>query len=82
MNINFIRQFLLWCTVINYGVLIVWFLVFIYAHDSLYALHTKWFRRLSPEQFDTLHYAAMSVYKIGILLLNLIPFIVLLIIVH
>jgi len=81
MNINFIRHFFLWCTVINYIVLIIWFLVFIYAHDNLYRLHNKWFR-LTPEQFDATHYAAMSVYKIGILLLNLIPFIVLFIIVH
>jgi hypothetical protein len=24
-----IRHFLLWCTVINYGILLVWFLVFV-----------------------------------------------------
>jgi hypothetical protein len=81
MNINFIRQFLLWCTVINYIILIIWFLAFIFAHDCLYRFHTRWFR-LTHEQFDTIHYGAMSVYKIGILLLNLIPFIVLLILVH
>ena len=29
------------------------------------------------EQFDMLHYAGMSVYKIGIILLNLVPYIAL-----
>ena len=39
----------------------------------------RWFR-LSDEQFDSLHYLGMSIYKIGILLFNLVPFIVLCII--
>jgi len=33
--------------------------------------------RLSDEQFDAIHYGGMSIYKIGILLFNLVPFIVL-----
>ncbi|EEF61799.1 DUF6868 family protein [Pedosphaera parvula] len=81
MNINFIRHFLLWCTVINYCILLVWFFALMFAHDCIYRFHTKWFR-LTPEQFDTIHYTAMAVYKIGILLFNLVPYIVLLIIIH
>jgi len=34
-----------------------------------------WFR-LSREQFDGLHYAGMSIFKIGIILFNLVPFVV------
>ncbi len=30
MTIEVTRNFLLWCTVINYGVLLVWFLVFVF----------------------------------------------------
>ena len=33
MSIELARNFLLWCTVINYGILLVWFLVFTLAHD-------------------------------------------------
>jgi len=62
--------------VINYGVLIIWFLVFTLAHDWMYLLHSRWFH-ISVEQFDMLHYIGMSIYKIGILLFNLVPFIVL-----
>jgi hypothetical protein len=79
MNINFIRHFLLWCTVINYCVLLIWFLAFMFAHDCMYRFHTRWFR-LTTEQFDTIHYSAMAVYKIGILLFNLVPYIALLIV--
>ena len=76
MTINVARQFLLWCTVIDYGVLLVWFLAFALGHDWLHRLHGRWFR-LSREQFDALHYAGMSIFKIGILLFNLVPLVVL-----
>ena len=62
MNIEFTRSFLLWCTVINYGILLVWFLVFAIAHDRMRGFHGRWFR-LSDEQFDALHYLGMSIYK-------------------
>jgi hypothetical protein len=39
MNIETMRRVLLWCAVINYGVLLVWFLFFMLAHDSMYQLH-------------------------------------------
>jgi len=44
MSIEFARNVLLWSTVINYGVLLVWFLVFMLAHDWLRHLHGRWFR--------------------------------------
>lgn len=76
MNIDMVRKVLLWCAVINYGILLVWFVFFVLAHDWMYLLHSRWFR-LSVEQFDMLHYAGMSVFKLGILLLNVIPWIAL-----
>jgi len=76
MSIELTRNFLLWCAVINYGILLVWFLVFTLAHDWMRRFHSRWFH-LSDEQFDALHYVGMSIYKIGILLLNLVPFLVL-----
>ena len=76
MTIEVTRRFLLWCTVIDYGVLLVWFLVFVTAHDWMQRLHGRWFR-LSGGQFDALHYAGMSIFKIGIILFNLVPLVVL-----
>jgi len=71
-----LKGVLVWCTGINYGILVVWFAVFVLAHDALYRLHTRWFR-LSVETFDALHYGGMTVYKVGILLLNLAPLVAL-----
>jgi len=64
---------LLWCAVINYGILLVWFLFFMLAHEWMYLYHGRWFR-LSAQQFDMLHYAGMSILKLGIILLNLVPY--------
>lgn len=71
-----IKQVLLWCVGINYGVLLVWFGVFVFAHDWIYRLHARWFK-LSVESFDALHYVGMSVYKIGVIVLNLVPLVAL-----
>ena len=76
MSIAMVRRALLWCAVINYGILLVWFLFFMLAHDWMYQFHGRWFH-LSVEQFDMLHYAGMSIFKIGIILLNLVPYIAL-----
>lgn len=76
MTVDELKALLLWSTVINYGVLLVWFAVFSLAHDWVYRTHTRWFR-LSVETFDALNYMGVSLYKIGILLLNLAPLIAL-----
>lgn len=76
MNISALQTMLLWCAVINYIILIIWFAAYVLGHDALYRLHSRWFR-LSIEQFDVLNYAGISIYKIGIMLLNLVPLIAL-----
>lgn len=76
MAVEIFRVLLLWCLVINYAILIAWFLLFVAAHDFILRLHGKWFR-LSEEQFDAAHYIGMAIYKIGIMLFNLVPLIAL-----
>ncbi len=66
------KDILLWCVVIDYAVLIVWFGVFVVAHDWMYKLHGRWFK-VPVATFDAIHYAGMAAYKIGILLLFLVP---------
>jgi hypothetical protein len=76
VTINELKEILLWCVGINYGILLIWFGVFFLAHDWLFRIHTRWFK-LSVETFDALNYAGMAMYKIGVLLLNLVPLIAL-----
>ena len=72
MNPDFLFRFLLCSLAINYAILLIWFVVFVTARNGLRALHGRWFR-LSDPAFDAIHYGGMAVYKIGILLFNLVP---------
>lgn len=76
MTLNELKPILLWCVGINYSILLVWFGVFMFAHDWLYRLHRRWFK-VQVETFDTVHYAGMAIYKIGILLFFLVPWLAL-----
>ena len=73
MTLETVRAVLAWCTVINLVLFIWWFLFFALAHDWMYRFHGKWFK-ISAEKFDTLHYAGMALFKMGILLFNLVPY--------
>ncbi|MDH4324795.1 MAG: hypothetical protein OEW90_11710 [Betaproteobacteria bacterium] len=79
MTLETPRAFLGWCTDINYGVLVAWFLMYVFAHDWVRKLHTRWFR-LPVAHFDAFHYAGMGLYKLGIFLVNLVPYLALLIV--
>ncbi len=73
MDIPVIREFLLWCTVINLGILVYWWLMFTFAHDWIKRFHGRWFK-VSREQFDAIHYAGMAGFKILIFVFNLVPY--------
>jgi hypothetical protein len=72
MSIETARVFLLWCSVINYGILLLWALPVMFWRDGLYHLWGRWFR-LSMEQFDMINICGISVYKILIILFNIVP---------
>jgi hypothetical protein len=76
MTIETICELLAWCTVINFGMLMFWFVILLLARDSIYRLHGNWFK-LSRESFDTIHYGGIAFYKICILVFNLFPYLVL-----
>jgi hypothetical protein len=76
MSVELVRDVLGWSTVINFGLLILWFLFFILAHDWFYKFHARWFK-LSVETFDAIHYASMAFFKLCIFVFNLVPYLVL-----
>jgi len=76
MTLDMIRDALLWCFIINAGLLLVWGMLITLAHDWLYHFHGRWFR-LSVETFDAIHYSGIMLWKIGTFLFNLIPYLAL-----
>lgn len=76
MNIDQLWTLLLACTVIHYAVLLLWFALFVFARAWMQRLHGRWFS-LSPQAFDTVHYAGMGLYKLLIAVFGLVPLIAL-----
>ena len=76
MSIEELRAFFGWCSIINIGILLVWFVEFVLMRDWIYKIHTKWYK-LSDERFDAIHYGAIAVYKLAVIVFNVIPYIAL-----
>ena len=76
MTVEIIRDVLGWCSVINAGILLFWLLWFMLGHDFIYRFHGKWFK-LSVEKFDAIHYTLIGIFKMGIILFNIVPYLAL-----
>jgi len=73
------KDFFMWMTLINFGILTLSFVLFISAKDFIYKLHGKWFK-MSKENMNKTLYKAMAFYKIAVIVFNLVPYIALVII--
>ena len=76
MTVNIFLGVLGWSDVINFGLLMWWFLWILFAHDFVYRMHSKWFK-VSVEKFDAIHYAGIAFYKISIIVFNVVPYLAL-----
>ncbi len=73
MTLDIARSILGWCTVINTGLLLFWFIFYLLAYKQIKFWHTKIFS-LSEKQFNEIHYKGILYYKIGIVLFNFVPY--------
>ncbi len=76
MNIEQLRDMLLYCTVMNFALLALWGLLYLLPHEWWYRAAGRVFR-LTPEQFDAISLAGIIFYKTGVLLFNLAPYLAL-----
>lgn len=76
MTIEQARSALLWCTIINFGILMLWFLMFAFAHEWMRLLWSTWFP-MSVATFDIVNLAGIGLYKLSIIFFNLVPYIAL-----
>ena len=79
MGIETLTVFFMWCTILNFALLIISALMCICAKDWAYKMHNK-FYGISRETFDIAIYSFLGAYKILIFVFCLIPYIALLII--
>ena len=76
MDVEALRSLLAWCTLFNWALVLVWWVLFVSASDWIYGLHAKWFK-ISRQTFDATNYAAIALYKVLIFVFNLVPYLVL-----
>lgn len=76
MTMTEIRHFFAWCALLNYAVLILWFVLTLVGRSLLMRI-CRWFFRISDETYDNgMFYGIMS-YKLAIILFMLMPYIAL-----
>ena len=76
MTLETLRHFFAWCAIINYAMLILWFVLHIAAHGFLTKLSQQFFG-VSAEKFDSISLRAMFFFKLAIWLFYIGPYLAL-----
>jgi hypothetical protein len=79
MDIQLMTKFFMGCTIVNVSLLILSFLLWMFAADFIYKLHGRWFP-MPRETFNMVFYCFLGFYKIIVYVFNIVPWVVLLII--
>jgi hypothetical protein len=74
MNLETLRHFLLWCTVIDYGILLLWVGLTLFAFGWMQRLCSRWYG-ISAEHFSAINFAGIVFFKSAVILFNLVPLI-------
>ena len=74
MELDIVRAFLGWTSVINFAVLLAWFAIFLFARNWLFKIHSTWFS-IPDEKFDTIHYCLMGAFELFVIAFFLAPYI-------
>lgn len=81
MTLETVRDFLAWCTVINFVFLFIAGLLSIGINDWSSRLQSKLFR-LTVEEARAFNYKILGIYKVLIVVFNLVPYLALRVIVN
>ena len=76
MTLELTREFLGWCVLIKFGLLLYWSLMLMFARNWVYRMHSR-FLPVDVDRFNAIHYAGIAFYKIGIFVFLFVPWIVL-----
>jgi len=76
MDIHTLMSFFMWCTIINFGVLLFLTLVYMLMPNLAYRLQSRWIP-ISRETFDIIFYSFIGFFKAIVLVFNLVPWLAL-----
>jgi len=77
MDLATAQYFFGYCFVIGSVVLLLWSVIFRFAHDWHFRIAKLWFQALSVETYYAVNLAGLSAFKIAVVALFLIPFVAL-----
>jgi hypothetical protein len=72
VNMDVVCKALLWSAALNYILLISWFVIFLLPHEWIFRICSRAFR-VTVARFDEMNLQGIIIYKLGILLFNLMP---------
>lgn len=78
IDAELLRDFFMWCTIINVAILLISFLFLSFSGNFVYKMHGSWFP-MSREEFTTSIYRLLGIMKILVIIFNAVPYIALLI---
>ncbi|MEM7292517.1 MAG: DUF6868 family protein [Pseudomonadota bacterium] len=76
VNVELLSDFLLWCLLLNGGLLVTSVLVFALARNAVFGIHS-FFLPISREHHAAMVFGYLGEYKVLIIVFNLVPWIVL-----
>ncbi len=76
MDIQTLTSFFMWCTILNGSLLVFWAIVHMLAPNLVYRTQRKWFP-IPRETFDVVFYAFLGMFKIMVVIFNVVPYVVL-----
>ncbi len=79
MTVQTLTAFFMWCSIINGGLLALWTMMCIAAPELVYRTQSRWFP-IPRDTFRVIIYLFLGMFKIAFIVLNLTPWLVLLII--
>jgi hypothetical protein len=79
MNIELLKAFFMWSSIINLSVMMLSALIIVRFSDWAYQIHSRWFK-ISRSSFDIAIYSFLGLYKLLFFVLNIVPWIALTII--
>ncbi len=72
MDIQTLKSFFIWCTIINVALLLLATLICIFAPDLLYNIHGNLFT-IPRETLNVIFYSWLGLYELFIFVFNVVP---------
>ena len=73
MDIDILISFLGWCSIVNIGFLLFWMFFLICCPEWTYRFMTKWLP-IKKEKYYSIHFSLIGIYKLGIILFSVAPY--------